>query len=188
MVVVGGGVVSSEPVDGTTAVVGVGGVVASEPVDGTAAVVESSAEAGSVAAGASTAVVISATGGSGLSDCGVDEGSVPGASAVVRAGGSFRLTLHAGSTAETSISAARMAAVRIRFLFFMSFIPFGGVYSVLSAMSAKRKSITRASSAAVVSTCIPIFPPLKKMRSWSFALESITVGKNFFIPTGEQPP
>ena len=77
-------------------VVGVGGVVASEPVDGTAAVVESSAEAGSVAAGASTAVVISATGGSGLSDCGVDEGSVPGASAVVRAGESFRLTLHAG--------------------------------------------------------------------------------------------
>lgn len=151
-------------------VVGVGGVVASEPVDGTAA------------------VVLSATGGSGLSDCGVDEGSVSGASAVVRAGGSFRLTLHAGSTAETSISAARMAAVRIRFLFFMSFIPFGGVYSGLSAMSAKRKSMTRASSAAVVSTCIPIFPPLKKMRSWSLALESITVGKNFFIPTGEQPP
>lgn len=109
-------------------VVGVGGVVASEPVDGTAAVVESSVGAGSVASGVSPAVVLSATGGSGLSDCGVDEGSVSGASAVVRAGGSFRLTLHAGSTAETSISAARMAAVRIRFLFFMSFIPFGGLF------------------------------------------------------------
>ncbi len=56
------------------------------------------------------------------------------------------------------------------------------------AISAYSIRITFSISPGDVSICRPIRPPLKKIFSRFFALKSKTVLKNFFMPTGEQPP